>query len=89
MKTTAQPLPPDEQPPRFRRFDEAYNWLADRGWRQVGASRGSHFRMEHPAYSKPLFLIYKRAATWGPYQQVQLTKRLDLLERRYRRDVET
>ena len=74
-----------EQPPRFRRFDEARYWLADRGWRQVGASRGSHFRMEHPRYSRALFLIYHHGGVWSQYQHLQLVLHLRKLERHWRR----
>jgi hypothetical protein len=80
---TPQAQQPD--PPRFRRFDEALYWLSDRGWRQVGASRGSHFRMEHPAFSRALFLIYHHGGVWTAYQQMQLVKHLRKLERDWRR----
>ena len=82
MNAAQQPHP---QPPTFRRFDEALYWLHDHGWHQVGASRGSHFRLEHPAYSKALFLIYKRGTAWGPFQQLQLGKHLRKLDALYRR----
>lgn len=86
MSAQPQPTPePHPMPPRFRRFDDAYNWLLDHGWRQVGDSRGSHFRLEHPAYSKALQLIYKRGATWGPYQDMQIAQHLRKLDRQARR----
>lgn len=84
----AQPTPegaqPHPVPPRFRRWEEALYWLSDQGWRQVDV-RGSHFRLQHPSYSKAMFLIYKRGTSWGPFQQLQIEKNLRKLDRDYRR----